>query len=94
MVFKTKKSGILTEGDNHIPLSFAIVKIFREGETTSLTKKIADKFGDYYALVPNGRYYLEIDKKNDDATYSEVLKTDVIEVNKGIINVDFAVKLN
>ena len=91
MVFKTKKSGTLKEKNTNIPLSFAIVKIFREGEDTPLVKKIADKFGDYYALIPNGRYYMKVDKKNDDSTYSEVLKTEVMDIKKGIINMNFAV---
>ena len=90
-VFKTKKSGTLKERNTNIPLSFAIIKIFREGENVPLTKKIADKFGDYYILVPNGRYYMTIEKKNDNATYSEVLKTEVMNIEKGIINTNFEI---
>jgi hypothetical protein len=63
VVFNTKKSGILTEKNTKTPLSFAIVSIFREGETMPLTKKIADKFGAYYVLVPNGRYFIKIEKR-------------------------------
>ncbi len=88
-VWKTKKSGILREKKTNIPLSFAIVKIYREGETAPAVKKIADKFGAYYSLVPNGRYFLEIDKKNDDATYTNVLRTEIMDIKNGIINSDF-----
>ncbi len=91
VVFKTKKSGILKEKETKLPLSFAIVNIYREGENTPLTKKIADKLGAYYALVPKGNYYIKIDKKEADGTYKEVLKTKVMEINTGIINNDFEV---
>jgi len=91
IVFKTKKSGILTEKNTKIPLSFAIVKIFREGEDTPLTKKIADKFGAYYALVPKGRYYVEIDKKENDGSYKEIIKTEPMEIKAGIISMNFIV---
>lgn len=86
IVFKTKKSGTLTERKTGAPLSFAIIKIFREGEDTPLTKKIADKFGSYYVLLPRGKYYLTVDKKNDDSTYSEIFKSSVVDVKSGLIN--------
>ncbi len=91
IVFKNKKSGTLTEKSTGAPLSFAIVKIFREGEDIPLTKKIADKFGAYYALVPKGKYYIEIDKKEGDEKYDKVFKTEVIDANNGLINMDFII---
>ena len=90
IVFQTKKSGLLTEKNTKIPLSFAIVKIFREGENTPIVKKIADKFGQYYSLVPKGKYYIKIDKKNDDATYTEIYQSPIIDIKKGVINFDFS----
>jgi streptogramin lyase len=86
-----KESGYLTEKTTHLPLSFAIVKIYRDGEDEPIMKKIADKFGQYYALVPNGKYYLSIDRKNDDETYSEVARTGVINAEKCIINTSLVV---
>ncbi len=91
VVFKTKKSGRIAEKNTNIPLSFAIVNIFREGEDAPFAKKIADKFGGYYALLPNGKYYIKVEKKNDDETYTEVLKTSVLDVAKGILNLDFKI---
>ena len=91
IVFKTKKAGTLKERDTNAPLSFAIIKIFREGEDMPLAKKVADKFGDYYVLLPNGRYYMTVEKKNDDATYSEVLKTGVMAIRTGVINYNFEI---
>jgi len=91
VVFKTKKTGTLIEKTTGVPLSFAIVKIFREGEDMPLAKKIADQFGHYYVLLPNGRYYLKVERKNDDETYTETLKTEVMDISGGIINVNFII---
>ncbi len=91
IVFQSKKSGTLTEKNTKSPLSFAIVKIFREGETIPLVKKIADKFGSYYALLPNGKYYIKIDKKNDDGSYTEVFQSSTLDITKGVINFDLKV---
>jgi hypothetical protein len=87
VVFKTRKAGTLKESSTGLPLSFAVVKIFREGQDESpIAKKIADKLGRYYVLLPQGRYYLKIDKKNDDESYTEVFRSPVVDLKKGIIN--------
>jgi hypothetical protein len=86
IVFKSKKSGTLTEKDTNTPLSFAIVKIYREGETIPLTKKIADKFGSYYVLVPRGNYYISVEKKMDDGTYTEIFRSGIVNIKNGVIN--------
>ncbi len=93
-VFKVKKPGIIMEKSTGLPLSFGIVKIFREGmsDNAPIVKKITDRYGRYYSLVPKGNYHLEIDKKNNDESYSQVFKSKVINVKKGIINEDFEVE--
>jgi len=88
VVFPRKKSGVLTEKSTRMPLSFAIIEIFSEGESEPIMKKIADAFGAYYALVPNGRYYMRVSKKNDDESYTAVFQTPVMNITKGIINAD------
>jgi hypothetical protein len=90
-VFNIKKSGTLTERETNTPLSFAIVKIFRDGEEVPLIKKIADKIGSYYVLVPNGRYFMTVEKKNDDATYTQVLNTETFNVENGLINMNLMI---
>lgn len=89
VIFKVKKSGALIEKNTNIPLSFAIVEIFREGEEIPLVKKIADKFGFYYALVPKGKYFIKINKKENNGSYREVLKTEIMDIKNGLINKDF-----
>ncbi len=90
-ILKIKKTGILKEKDTDIPLSFAIVEIYQEGIETPLTKKIADKYGAYYVLVPRGNYYLKIYKKNLDEGYTAIEKTGIITVDNGVINSDIMI---
>ncbi len=90
VVFKQKKSGQIM-GENGIPLAYSIVKIFREGETEPMLKKITDAFGKYYVLVPNGNYRLEIDRKNSDASYSNIIHSDIFTIDTGIINTDYMI---
>jgi hypothetical protein len=87
---RTKKAGILTERSTKAPLSFAIVSVYREGEDTPLTKKIADKFGAYYALVPKGNYSIKVEKKNDDGSYTDIFKSSVVYIKNGLINENLA----
>ncbi len=90
-IIKIKKAGVLKEKNENIPLSFAIVEIYQEGIETPLTKKIADKYGEYYALVPKGNYYLKIYKKNLDEGYTAIEKTGVMTVDNGVINSDIMI---
>ncbi len=88
VVFKTKKAGTLLEKSNGLPLSFALINIFMEGQESPIAKKVADKFGRYYILVPKGRYHIKIDKKNDDESYTEVFSSPVMDVKNGVVNWD------
>ncbi len=89
-VIKVKKAGMIKD-KNGDPLAFAVVTIFREGEASPITKKIADKFGGYYALVPKGKYFMRIEKKNDDESYTQVLTTPTMNAENGILNSDFTI---
>jgi hypothetical protein len=86
IVFKPQKAGTLTDGETGLPLAFAIVKVYREGEDQPMMKKIADKDGKYYILLPKGNYSIQIDRKNPDESYTQVYKSEAISFEKGIIN--------
>jgi hypothetical protein len=85
------KPGILMENNTNIPLSFALLKIYKEGEESPFIKKVADKFGNYFVRIPGGRYYLTVEKKNTDESYTEVLRTADIEIKDGVVNFDIKV---
>ncbi len=87
---KPKALGSLIEGDNS-PLSFAIVRVIDSDLNVEITNKVADKMGKYYCLVPKGRYYIKIEKKNDDESYSLVFTSEIINADNGIINSNFII---
>ncbi len=91
LVFKGPKLGEIVEDGTNLPMSFAIINIFRFGEDNPIVRKVADKFGKYFAQVPGGKYHLIIEKKNNDESYTEVLHTTDIEIKDGVINFDIKI---
>lgn len=83
---KSKTAGIIKDGKTGVPLSFAIVTVFSEAIDRKIMEKVADKYGKYYCLVPPGDYYITIQKKNDDESYTQVYKSPVFHSKKGVIN--------
>jgi hypothetical protein len=87
---KQKVHGSLTE-KNGDPLSFAIVRVLSPDLDVEITNKVADKIGRYFCLVPKGKYYVKIEKKNDDESYSVVHTSGVFDAENGIIDKNFVV---
>lgn len=83
--YKQKALGSLTDKNND-PLPFAIVRAFSAELNVEITNKVADMIGRYYCLVPKGKYYVKVEKKNDDESYSLVYTSPVIDAEGGIIN--------
>jgi hypothetical protein len=90
-VTKPKTFGSILEKGTGFPLSFAIIRVFSVELQKEMLKRVADKYGRYFILIPNGKYYVKIEKKNEDATYTEIFTSDVINVQKGIIREKFKV---
>ncbi len=89
--FSSKKGGYITEKKTGRPLSFAIIRIFLpEGEKETI-KKVASATGKYFCLVSPGEYYVKIEKKNDDGSYTHVYTSSLIKAKKGIIRENFKV---
>lgn len=76
---------------NGAPLAFAIIKVFSVANNREVVKKVSTQIGRYYCLVPNGTYYLTIERKNADATYTLVHTSSVINVTEGYINKKFKI---
>ena len=87
--FRPKKLGSVTDKVSGNPLSYGVVRIFSKSLNTQLMTRVLDKKGHYYALVPNGTYYVSIDRKNSDQTYTTVATSEAFEVNEGVINRHF-----
>ena len=90
-VTKPKTYGSIIERQTGFPLSFAIIRVFSVELQKEMFKRVADKYGRYFILIPNGKYYVKIEKKNEDTSYTEVFTSDVINVQKGIIREKFRV---
>ena len=56
-----------------------------------ITKKVVDKIGNYFCLVPKGKYYVKIEQKNDDESYTEIFTSPEFEAENGIINRNFVI---
>jgi hypothetical protein len=87
---KQKALGSLIEKNGN-PLSFSIIRVMSSDLNIEITNKVADKIGRYYCLVPKGKYYVKIEKKNDDESYSEIFTSSVFPADNGIINKNFTI---
>ena len=89
---KPKPYGHVLDKATSTPLSFAIIRVMLPGSDIEVSSKSADKYGKYYCLVPPGKYYIRIEKKNKDGSYSLVHTSPTINVSrKGIIEEKFRV---
>jgi hypothetical protein len=87
---KQKTVGSLTDKEGN-PLSFAIVRVFDSELNVQIVSKVANQIGKYYCLVNKGKYYVKIERKNDDESYTEVFTSPVINAEDGIINKSFII---
>jgi hypothetical protein len=79
----------ITEGS---PLSFGILRIIDPASDREISHKITDKYGRYFCLIPKGKYYVKIEKKNYDGSYSLVyVSPDIDASKKGIIKENFKI---
>lgn len=89
---KTKNFGKVLDVEGN-PVSFAIIKVYNSDTNTLISKKVANKYGQYYCLMPQGNYFVEIDQKLLDESYKTIFKSGIINANKGYINEIFKINL-
>ncbi len=68
------------------PLSFAIIRVFSVETNVEIAHKVADQMGRYYMILPNGSYYMRVEKKNNDGSYTLVNTSDKFEISHGALN--------
>ncbi len=90
-ILKPRAFGYVKQLLTKNPLSFAVVRIFFAGGENEVIHKITDKTGKYYCLIPNGKYYVKIENKNVDESYSLVHTSEPIEIKNGYLNKKFEV---
>ncbi len=88
---KPKPNGFILEKITGNPYSFAIIRVFSVVTNQEVIHKIADRMGKYYCLIPNATYYVKIEKKNMDETYTLVYTSAPIEVKNGYLNTRFEI---
>lgn len=88
---KPKSYGTITEHATGFPLSFAVIRVFAKSSKKEIFHRVSDKYGHYYCLLPKGEYYVTIEKKNNNESYSNIYTSEVFIVKKGILNKDFRV---
>lgn len=88
---KSKTHGTIKEKDTMFPISFSVIRIFKKNGKEELFHRVVDKFGNYYCLLPKGEYFVKIDKKNNDESYTNIYTSETFNVKNGILNKDFVV---
>ena len=89
---KPKTYGYIVDKATEVPLSFPIVRVVESDSNKEIASKSADRYGKYYCLVPPGKYYVKIEKKNEDGSYSLAYTSPTIDVShKGIIKERFKI---
>ncbi len=86
---KEKVKGVIFEKGTGYGIPFAVVRVFSERTNTQIKNCVADVNGKYLCLVSNGRYYIKIEKKNQDGSYTPVYTSTPMDVKKGVINRSF-----
>lgn len=88
-LLRPRPFGSITE--HGAPLAYAIIKVFSVENNREVVKKVSTQIGRYYCLVPNGSYYLTIERKNADQSYTLAYTSQVINVTEGYINKKFRI---
>jgi len=89
---KPRPFGSVSRAEDSMPMQFAIIRIISQDSSKEISHRITDKYGRYFCLVPKGRYYVKIEKKNNDGSYSLVYMSEAINASKnGIIKKRFRV---
>ncbi|MBP7831526.1 MAG: putative Ig domain-containing protein [Candidatus Pacebacteria bacterium] len=87
---KAYRSGFVEDKAGQ-PLAYGLVHIYSASLGKKLFTRPLDKYGRYFALVPKGEYYVTIDSKNADQSYTEVHKSKPFMARRGIINKKFTI---
>ncbi len=90
-ILRPKLQGSVIDKNTNNPLSFTIVRIFSSGTRKEVIHKITDKVGKYYCLIPNGTYFVTLERKKIDGSYELIYTSNSIEVTKGYLYTDFKV---
>ena len=73
------------------PLPFSIVRVFLSDLDQEVKRLVADELGRVYLLVRPGQYYLTVEEKLADGSYRQVLKSEQLNLKKGVLESDIII---
>lgn len=82
---KPKKPGYVIDKDTGEPISFGIMRVFSKALNREVAHSVISETGKYYSLVPNGEYFVKIQKKTGEDSYEDISTTDSFKVTGGYI---------
>lgn len=85
--YGTIHSGKITK--NGVPVAHAIIRVFGATLRREIAHKITTDLGGYYVLVPKADYYITVEEKNSDGTYTVLFTSPVMTARHGLINKSF-----
>ena len=80
-----KKASRVIRSQTGEPVPFALVRIYAANDKREITRKIASYYGRFFCLVPNGNYFLTVETRNADGTYTLSYTSSVFTVTNGMI---------
>ncbi len=72
-----------------MPVPFAIVRVFNAALNREVAHKVTTQLGGYYILVPKAEYYITVEQRNPDGSYTKIFTSSVMHADQGIINKSF-----
>lgn len=87
---KVYRSGFVSTKEGN-PVAYGIVHFYSAKLKKKLFTRPLDKYGRYYALAPKGDYYVSIEIKNSDQTYTPVFQSETFTATRGVINKKFII---
>src|SRR3989339_238075 len=89
---KPKASGCIVDKITGDVLPFSIIRVIISPYNVEFSHKVADARGRYFCLAPKGEYYVKVEKKNQDGSYSLVYTSPIKNgAKQGIVREKFKV---
>lgn len=89
--FHPRAYGVIKDSKTQQPIANGVIKIFNAALQQRVAHAVTDDLGRYYALVPEGNYYMTVEEKKEDATYETLYTSEPFPTKQGIINTSFRI---
>ncbi len=86
MGISLSKLGTVIDKKTGRPLAYAVVRVYSASLGNEVVRKITTEYGRFYCLIPNGEYFIAIEKKNPNGTYTRLLTSPKVVVKNERIN--------